>query len=75
MIDLIEIGFGGEIDGFGDGGVAVVLEGGLHANVPFGSDVVGTDENAFDVVGDIVEVSEGAGLGDAADEVVVIETM
>ena len=53
-IHLVQIGVVGEVYGFGDGGVAVLLEGGLHAKVPDRFYVVGTDKDFFDIFGDLV---------------------
>ena len=46
-VDVGDVLLGGgidEVDGLGDGVVGVVLEGGLHAQVPLGGDVVGAGD-------------------------------
>ncbi len=42
-----------EIDRLGDRGIAMFLEGGLHAHVPLGCYVVCTDKDPSDVIGDV----------------------
>lgn len=53
--DLFDGSVFGEVYCFGDGGVAVLLEGGLHADVVFGIDFEGAAEEAFHIVGDFGE--------------------
>ena len=77
-IDLADVfggGGGGEIHRLGDGVVGVLLEGRLNADVPLGRDVVGRDKEAADVLGDFLEVPDGAGLGDAAHELAAVEAL
>ena len=71
--DAIDGGVFGEIYRFGDGGVAVLLKGGLHADVVFGVDFEGAAKEAFDVVGDFGERLEGAGLGDVLEKGIGVE--
>src|SRR6202022_136879 len=45
-----------EVGRLGDGRIAILLESGLHADVPLGSDVVRRDEDALPLLPHFVEV-------------------
>lgn len=51
-----------EVYGFADRGVAVLLEGGLHFNMPFGLDIIGTFENFAYLRWDPVDLLDTPGL-------------
>ena len=63
----------GEVDRLGHGVVHVLLEGGLHADVPFGRHVVGGDEHLLEVVGHVRHLVEGAARGHLLHEVLAVE--
>ena len=52
LVNAGYFGLFGEVYRLTDGCVAVLLECGLHTNVPFGADVVGAFENFADFSGD-----------------------
>ena len=68
FLDVFHRGRLWEIDGLADGRVAVPLEAGLHFHVPVGRDVVGADEDAFDVVGHAVEMHKRSDAGQGFEE-------
>ena len=70
-IDLAHVvggGLLGEVHRLGDGVVGVFLEGRLELDVPDGGGFVGGDEEAAHVLGDLLDLPDGAGLGDALHE-------
>ncbi len=62
-----------EVYGFADGGVAVLLEGGLHFNVPFGLDIVSAFENFAYVGWDLGDLLDTSGFCNLILEFFVIE--
>ena len=75
-IDLAHVvggGLLGEVHRLGDGVVGVLLEGRLDLDVPVGGGFVGGDEEAAHVLGDLLDLPDGAGLGDALHELRGIE--
>src|SRR5215217_2813913 len=64
----------GQVDGLGDTHRRVLLERRLHPDVPLARDVVRSDPYAAHVVGDILDVTHGAVLGDLLHQPLGIET-
>jgi hypothetical protein len=65
-VDLLHVRLGGiigKVAGLRDGGVVVLLEGSLHADVPLRLDLVGRDEHALPLGGHLGE-PDVARLGD-----------
>src|SRR2546428_3351605 len=60
LLHVVHSGLAWEVDRLRDGGVAPVLERGLHANVPFRCDVVGRREDPLQLLGDLFQASRGA---------------
>ena len=56
LLDVLLGGVVGEVGGLGDRRVAVLLEGGLHPDVPLGRDVVRGDEHALPLLRHLGEV-------------------
>src|SRR5256712_8665671 len=59
LLHVVHRGLAWEVDRLRDGGVAPVLERGLHANVPFRCDVVGRREDPLPLLGDLFQASRG----------------
>ena len=62
-----------EVYGFADRCVAVLLEGGLHFNVPFGLDIVSTFENFAYLGWDLGDLLDTSGFCNLILEYFVIE--
>src|SRR5215204_4608769 len=62
-----------QVDGLGDTHRGVLLEGGLHPDVPLASNVVRGDPHAAHVVGDPFDVAHGAVLGDRSHQLLRVE--
>lgn len=63
-----------EVYGFADSGVAVLLEGGLHFNVPFRSDIVSAFENFAYFGWDLGDLLDTSGFCNLTLEFLVIES-
>jgi len=65
----------GEVYGLADGSVAMVLEGGLHFDVPIGPNIVCASENPADSRGDCRDSLNGAGFGDLPFKFLAVEAV
>src|SRR5215211_4919048 len=63
----------GQIDGLGDTHRGVLLEGGLHPDVPLCTYVMGGDPHAAHVVGDLFYFAHGAVLCDRSHQLLRVE--
>lgn len=68
LSDVFRRGLAGEVHRLGDRVVGVFLEGRLDADVPLGGGFVGGDEEAAEILGNFLDVPDGARLGDVAHE-------
>ena len=77
VVDLAHVLLGGvvgQVDGLGDGVVGVLLEGGLHADVPLRGHVVGGHEDLLDIFGNALDVAQASLGGHGPHEFVGVET-
>ncbi len=68
-------GFFSEIYGFTYGGITVLLEGGLHTDVPFGLNIVGAFEDTPDFGRDFGKGLYAADFGDFLLQTVVVKPL
>src|SRR5215212_616037 len=68
VLDVLGRRIVGQIDGLADAHRGVLLEGGLHPDVPLARDVVRGDPHAAHVVGDLFYIAYGAVLSDRSHQ-------